>query len=85
MIFADQGGHAHARRWCHRQSGMSAVRADTAEVLVVVEAMHDGAAPTVRLMLDDLAAALAELWRVPSRTALLTADAPELAVPVRKG
>ncbi|WP_262015818.1 B3/4 domain-containing protein [Micromonospora sp. Mcm103] len=85
VIFADQGGNAHARRWCHRQSGTSAVRAGTAEVLVVVEAMHEGAAPTVRRMLDDLAAALDERWRVPSRTALLTADAPELAVPVRTG
>ncbi|WFF05338.1 phenylalanine--tRNA ligase beta subunit-related protein [Micromonospora sp. WMMD1076] len=83
VIFADQDGHAHARRWCHRQSGASAVRAGTTEVLVVVEAMHDRAAPTVRRMLDDLAAALDELWRVPSRTALLTADAPEFAVPVR--
>ncbi len=52
---------------------------------MVVEAMHEGAAPTVRRMLDALAAALDELWRVPSRTALLTADAPELAVPVRTG
>ncbi|MGY4685956.1 B3/B4 domain-containing protein [Micromonospora aurantiaca (nom. illeg.)] len=85
VIFADQGGNAHARRWCHRQSGTSAVRAGTTEVLVVVEAMHEGAAPTVRRMLDELAAALAEQWRVPSRTALLTADAPELAVPVRTG
>ena len=76
---------AHARRWCHRQSGTSAVRAGTTEVLVVVEAMHEGAAPAVRRMLDELAAALDELWRVPSRTALLTADAPELAVPVRTG
>ncbi|MEU8316418.1 MULTISPECIES: phenylalanine--tRNA ligase beta subunit-related protein [unclassified Micromonospora] len=85
VIFADEGGHAHARRWCHRQSGASAVRAATTEVLVVVEAMHDGAAPTVRQVVDELAAALAELWRVPSRTALLSADAPEFAVPVRTG
>ncbi|MDG4751787.1 phenylalanine--tRNA ligase beta subunit-related protein [Micromonospora sp. WMMD718] len=85
VIFADQGGNAHARRWCHRQSGTSAVRAGTTEVLVVVEAMHEGAAPTVRRMLDELAAALAEQWRVPSRTAPLTVDAPELAVPVRTG
>ncbi|MEU4633239.1 phenylalanine--tRNA ligase beta subunit-related protein [Micromonospora chalcea] len=83
VIFADEGGHAHARRWCHRQSGASAVRAATVEVLVVIEAMHAGAAPTVRRMLDELTAALAEQWRVPSRTALLTSQAPEFAVPVR--
>ncbi|NED57896.1 hypothetical protein G3I24_44285 [Micromonospora aurantiaca] len=85
VIFADQGGHAHARRWCHRQSGASAVRDDTTDVLVVIEAMHEGAAPAVRRMLDELAAALDELWRVPSRTALLIAAAPEFAVPVRTG
>ncbi|MFF0659346.1 B3/4 domain-containing protein [Micromonospora tulbaghiae] len=85
VIFADQGGQAHARRWCHRQSGASAVRAGTTEVLVVVEAMHEGAAPTVRRMLDEMAAALAEQWRVPARTALLTADTPDFAVPVRTG
>ncbi|WP_431874805.1 B3/B4 domain-containing protein [Micromonospora marina] len=85
VIFADHSGHAHARRWCHRQSGASAVRAGTTEVLVVVEAMHEQAAPTVRRMLDELAAALTEQWRVPARTALLSADAPEFAVPVRTG
>ncbi|MGC4892728.1 B3/B4 domain-containing protein [Micromonospora sp. DT31] len=85
VVFADRDGHAHARRWTHRQSGASAVRADTSEVLVVVEAMHTGAAPTVRRMLDELATALAERWGVPSRTALLTSEAPEFAVPVRAG
>lgn len=57
----------------------------TTEVLVVVEAMHEGAAPAVRRMLDELAAALAEQWRVSARTALLTADTPDFAVPVRTG
>src|SRR5688572_11206214 len=43
VVFADAQGNAHARRWCHRQSALSAVRADTRAVLVVAEAMHAGA------------------------------------------
>ncbi|MFI7428015.1 B3/4 domain-containing protein [Micromonospora sp. NPDC049836] len=75
VVFADAAGGAHSRRWTHRQSGASAVRPGTTEVLVVIEAMHAGGAATVRRMLTELADALP----VPSRTALLTADAPEFA------
>ncbi|MEV7331930.1 phenylalanine--tRNA ligase beta subunit-related protein [Micromonospora sp. NPDC093244] len=75
VVFADAAGEAHSRRWTHRQSGASAVRAGTDEVLVVIEAMHAGGAGTVRRMLAELADALP----VPSRTALLTAGAPEFA------
>ena len=57
VIFADDEGHAHARRWCHRQSAGSTVRAETAEVLIVAEALHAGAAQD----LLRLQAALGEL------------------------
>lgn len=57
VIFADANGHAHARRWCHRQSARSTIRPETAEVLIVAEAMHAGAAQD----LDRLEQALAEL------------------------
>lgn len=57
VIFADAAGEAHARRWCHRQSGRSAIRPETRRVLIVVEAMHaDGAV--------SVADALAELARI---------------------
>lgn len=82
LIFADEAGHAHSRRWTHRQSGASAVRADTAEVLVVIEAMHAGGAETVPRMLTELAAALAEEWGAPAVTRMLTPEAPEFATPV---
>ncbi|SBT45070.1 B3/B4 domain-containing protein [Micromonospora narathiwatensis] len=80
MVFADSAGRAHSRRWTHRQSGWSAVRDDTTEVLVVIEALHDGAAETVPRMLAELSSALEDLWRAPARTAVLTADAPVFAV-----
>lgn len=44
VIFADEHGHAHARRWCHRQSARSAIQPGTRHVLVVAEAMHSSAA-----------------------------------------
>lgn len=76
VIFADAAGRAHSRRWTHRQSGWSAVREGTGEVLVVIEAMHDGGAETVRRMLAELT----EVLVAPARPAVLTADAPQFAV-----
>jgi len=58
VIFADAAGRAHARRWCNRQSGLSALRPATREVLVVAEAMHDGGAETMDRLVETLAAAL---------------------------
>ncbi len=80
LVFADSAGRAHSRRWTHRQSGWSAVRDGTTEVLMVIEALHDGAAETVPRLLAELSSALEDLWRVPARTAVLTADAPIFAV-----
>jgi DNA/RNA-binding domain of Phe-tRNA-synthetase-like protein len=79
VSFVDEAGHAHARRWTNRQSGLSAVRASTSEVLVVCEAMHDGAGGDMPGLLRDLQEALAQVWGVPSRTAILSAGTPRFA------
>lgn len=76
VIFADQAGAAHARRWSHRQSAASAIRDDTHEVLIVVEAMHQGAAADVTAVVDSLSDAIGQAWGVPTRTAVLTAADP---------
>lgn len=55
VVFCDAEGHAHARRWCHRQSARSAIGPDTTEALVVIEAAHDGASQTVEAALGRLA------------------------------
>jgi DNA/RNA-binding domain of Phe-tRNA-synthetase-like protein len=55
VIFADGAGRAHARRWTHRQSAYSAVRDDTAAVLIVAEAMHASAGEDVGKLLAALA------------------------------
>ena len=57
VIFLDEAGVVHARRWCWRQSAASATRVDTTETLVTVEGHHDTAG-------DDVAAALADLERL---------------------
>lgn len=57
VIFADADGWAHARRWCHRQSGRSAVQPSTCEVLIVAEAMHAGAADDLQQLASGLSAA----------------------------
>jgi DNA/RNA-binding domain of Phe-tRNA-synthetase-like protein len=56
VIFADAAGRVAARRWCWRQSAESAARADTREILVTVEGLHEGAA-------QDVARAVADLGR----------------------
>jgi DNA/RNA-binding domain of Phe-tRNA-synthetase-like protein len=58
VVFVDGSGHAHARRWTHRQSALSAVRPQTASVLIVAEALHASARDDVPALLAELTAAL---------------------------
>jgi DNA/RNA-binding domain of Phe-tRNA-synthetase-like protein len=62
VVYADDGGRAHARRWTHRQSGHSAVRDTTTSVLVVVEGLHATAATDVPAAAKLLAEELDALW-----------------------
>ena len=76
VIFADDAGQVHARRWTHRQSGLSAIRPTTSDVLIVAEAMHDSAATDVPALIDALAGRITTAWSVEPRTAILSADDP---------
>jgi DNA/RNA-binding domain of Phe-tRNA-synthetase-like protein len=76
VIFADQAGQAHARRWTNRQSGRSAVRPTTSTVLIVAEALHDSAPKDVPDLIATLAAELQTLQALNPQTAILTAAAP---------
>jgi DNA/RNA-binding domain of Phe-tRNA-synthetase-like protein len=76
VIFADQAGQAHARRWTNRQSGLSAVRDSTARTLIVAEALHDSASADMAELLAALAAELQAAWSVTPQTAVLTATSP---------
>jgi DNA/RNA-binding domain of Phe-tRNA-synthetase-like protein len=77
VSFVDAAGNAHARRWTHRQSGLSAVRAGTREVLIVAEALHPSAAKDMPELLAALQLALAGLTFGFEPSLLLTAEAPE--------
>lgn len=62
VIFADLAGHAHARRWSNRQSGRSVIRPQTASVMIVAEALHDGAARDLVRLKTALQQALFATW-----------------------
>ncbi|GAA2871041.1 phenylalanine--tRNA ligase beta subunit-related protein [Nonomuraea rubra] len=81
VIFADAEGRAHARRWTNRQSGHSAVRDTTANVLIVAEALHDTAARDVESLLATLTDELNGLWPVTPKSAILTPAAPRFEFP----
>lgn len=76
VTFAGADGNAHARRWTHRQSGLSAVRDGTRAVLVVIEGVHATAAADVAQAVAAIAEALREAWGVEARRAMLTAAEP---------
>jgi DNA/RNA-binding domain of Phe-tRNA-synthetase-like protein len=76
VIFADGAARAHARRWTNRQSGHSAVRDDTAAVLIVAEGVHDSAATDVPRLVTVLSGELEATWSASPRTAVLSSSAP---------
>ena len=76
VIFADAANRVHARRWTNRQSGSSAVRDDTASVLIVSEALHDTAADDMRRLLTALWQATGSTWGSAGDGRILTVEAP---------
>jgi DNA/RNA-binding domain of Phe-tRNA-synthetase-like protein len=80
VIFADQAGQVHARRWTNRQSGLSAVQARTADVLIVAEAMHESASADVPELISAVAGELNAVWSATPLTAVLCESAPRFSV-----
>jgi DNA/RNA-binding domain of Phe-tRNA-synthetase-like protein len=76
VIFADETGNAHARRWTNRQSGLSAVRDDTSAVLIVAEALHEAARADIDRLATKLREAIADVWPSRPRSAVLSRSAP---------
>ncbi|MBN9070214.1 MAG: hypothetical protein J0H34_01165 [Rhizobiales bacterium] len=70
VIFADDSGRAHARRWTNRQSGWSAVRPETTQALIVTEAVHETADNDVSALMSSLAGALAAIWPAAAVTGM---------------
>jgi DNA/RNA-binding domain of Phe-tRNA-synthetase-like protein len=80
VVFRDDDGWAHARRWTNRQSGRSAVRAETTRVLIVTEGVHPTAADDVPRLVEALSGAVSSAWPVAPRSAILPATAPTFAL-----
>ena len=81
VIFADDEGRAHARRWTNRQSGLSAVRETTDSVLIVAEALHAEAGEDIGRLVATVADALARHWPVAPKTAMLRRESPRFEFP----
>ncbi|HUR90210.1 MAG TPA: phenylalanine--tRNA ligase beta subunit-related protein [Ramlibacter sp.] len=64
VSFVDAQGLAHARRWTHRQSGLSAIRDATQSALVVIEGVHPEARQDVDALASALGAAIASVWGI---------------------
>jgi DNA/RNA-binding domain of Phe-tRNA-synthetase-like protein len=80
VVFRDDEGWAHARRWTNRQSGRSAVRPETSRVMIVTEGVHPTAVTDVPRLVEVLSAAVQEAWQATPRSAILSASAPTFVV-----
>ena len=76
VIFADEAGRAHARRWTNRQSRDSAVGAHTTAALIVAEAMHRSAAADTQRLAAAISRELEVAWSITPATATLTRESP---------
>lgn len=76
VIFADEAGAAHARRWTNRQSARSAIRSETMSVLIVAEALHASAAADVPKLIAELAAVIERTWSTTAAAQLLSRGSP---------
>lgn len=66
VVFVDAKGRAHSRRWTHRQSGYSAVNAQTCNALIVAEAMHATGLSDLSRLLASLQESIHMHWPAAS-------------------
>ncbi|ANY08054.1 B3/B4 domain-containing protein [Pseudonocardia sp. HH130630-07] len=81
VVFVDDGGRAHARRWTNRQAATSAVRPATRRALIVIEALHATAAQDVLAAARDIEGAVGPGVRILLPPQPLTRGEPVAAVP----
>lgn len=80
VIFADASRQVHARRWTFRQSRQSTVSEQSRRVLIVSEGLHETAPADVAALINTLAQNISDLWGVPRRQMMLTAQSPRLDI-----
>jgi DNA/RNA-binding domain of Phe-tRNA-synthetase-like protein len=76
VTFADAQGRSHARRWTHRQSGLSAIRDETRDVLIVMEAVHSDGRRDADALATALGAAIEGAWATTVVQGRLDRDTP---------
>lgn len=85
VIFIDEAGLVAARRWCWRQAAETASTETTRDVLVTVEAHHDGGLDEVRAAVRDLDALLPRYAKPAAvATGLVSAARPAIEVTARR-
>jgi DNA/RNA-binding domain of Phe-tRNA-synthetase-like protein len=77
VVFVDAARRAHARKWAHRQSSLSAVSTSTESVLIVIEAFHEGASSTVASALTWMEEALHRVPGCIATSRMLSASSPD--------
>jgi DNA/RNA-binding domain of Phe-tRNA-synthetase-like protein len=78
VIFADEAGQAHSRRWVYRQGAVSVVRDNSDVVLIVAEALHDTAEIDLAMLKARLQARAEALGLTVSESALVAPEARKL-------
>ena len=81
VIFKDEDGHAHARRWTFRQSKLSTVSPSTARAMVISEGMHESAPEDVPRLLTALREEILSLGFSCTEPSILTAQSPRFDFP----
>jgi len=72
IVFADEAGRAHSRRWSYRQSGYSAVSETTKTALIVAEALHSASRTDMPELVNTLQAHLVQAGAGAIRSGILT-------------
>jgi DNA/RNA-binding domain of Phe-tRNA-synthetase-like protein len=76
VIFRDDANQVHARRWTFRQSRLSTVSPETAQVLIISEGLHETASKDVLELIEMLSKEIAALWASPRCHVILSAKKP---------
>lgn len=71
IIFADDAGNAHERRWANRQSKLSAVGSDTTTAMIIAEGLHDSAADDLQQLATQLGDTVRAAYGATLSSALL--------------
>ncbi len=78
VIFSDEQKAVIARRWCWRQSASSAAKEDTTDIIITVEAQHEGAQEDMRKAVGDLLNLLQAYAGGTYESAVLSTDHPAI-------